>query len=160
MRIRSVALIAAILLGSVAAWNPALADTLVTGAGGGVYPPGTNFNGVPISGLEFALGAKIADSGSAFGGICIILLGTSAPGLQQNIRIQGDAATGQHTAANVAVYTGTCTVDMADGTTPTPGVPFTATVTTDANDEGRLRLVIGVTTLPDAVVNSGSQTIK
>jgi hypothetical protein len=39
-------------------------------------------------------------------------------------------------------------------------VPFTATITTDANDQGWIGLVIGVTTLPNATVNAGSMTIQ
>ena len=160
MRFRCTVLVTALVLGSLAGWNAAFAETFVTGGGGGVYPPGTTFNAIPISGLDFGLGSTIVDDGSAVGGICLILLGTSVAGRPQTIRIAGNATTGQRTAGNVAVYSGTCTVDMADGTPPAPGVPFTATVTTDANDQGKLGLVIGINTLPDAVVNAGSQTIK
>ena len=49
---------------------------------------------------------------------------------------------------------------MCHGTPPTPGVPFTATITTDANDQGEIGLLLGLTALPNATVNAGSMTIK
>jgi hypothetical protein len=49
---------------------------------------------------------------------------------------------------------------MGDGTPPMPGVPFTATVITDANNHGTIGLVIGLTILPNATVSAGSMTIQ
>jgi hypothetical protein len=49
---------------------------------------------------------------------------------------------------------------MGDGTPPLPAVPFTATITTDANDQGTIGLVLGLTTLPNATINQGSMTIE
>jgi len=150
---------AAILV--LALWStPASAQsTSVTVGAGGVYPPNTSFGGIPINGLQSGYGVDITGS-SALGQFCTILLGVNALGLQQNIVIVGKASGGSRTSSNVVTFSGTCTVDMGDGTPPTPGVPFTATVTTDANDQGSIGLVIGITTLPNAVVNSGSMTIK
>jgi hypothetical protein len=147
---------------AVALWSvPASAQsTSVTVGVGGIYPPGTTFNGVPINALQSGYGVEVATDGSALGQFSTVLLGVNALGLQQNIAIVGKATSGSRTAANIATFSGTCSVDMGDGTPPTPGVPFTVTITTDANDQGSIGLVIGLTTLPTAVVNAGSMTIK
>jgi hypothetical protein len=138
----------------------ALADTSVTGAVGGRDPSGTSFNGVPIHGLNAGLGVKIVHTGSTRGHVSIGLLGTSLAGLEQRIVIEGEPNAGQRTATNIPSYSGTCSVNMGDRTPPTPGVPFTATVTTDENEQGTFALVIGAGTLPGAVINEGSQTIR
>jgi hypothetical protein len=162
MRLKSAVLLTAICLGLVIGWSPPAAaqETSVTAGAGGIFPPGTTFNGVPINGLQSGYGVSIASGGSALGQFCTVLLGVNALGLQQNIVIVGQASGGSRTAANIATFSGTCSVNMGDGTPPTLGVPFTATITTDANDQGGIGLVIGVTTLPSAVVNVGSMTIK
>ena len=78
----------------------------------------------------------------------------------QNITLEGNVTGGVTVAANVATFSGTATIDMGDGVPALLGVPFTVTVTTDANDQGSLGLVIGTTTLPSAVVNDGTMTIS
>jgi hypothetical protein len=135
-------------------------ETSVTAAAGGIYPPGTSFNGVPINGLKTGFGVLLAGDGSALGQFHTLLLGISALGLQQNISVDGKASSGSRTAANIATFSGTCTINMGDGTPPTPNVPFTVTVTTNANEQGSLGLVLGLTTLPNASINVGSMTIK
>jgi len=161
MRLKSAVLLTAICLGVVIGWSPPAAaqETSVTAGAGGIFPPGTTFSGVPINGLQSGYGVEITST-SAIGQFCTVLLGVNAIGLQQNIVIQGTASSGSRTAANIATFSGTCSVNMGDGTPPTPGVPFTATITTDANDQGSIGLVIGLTTLPNAVVSAGSMTIK
>jgi hypothetical protein len=161
MRTPSAVLFTAILLSTLlGAPQPAPAETSVTVGAGGIYPDGTTFNGVPINGLQSGYGLQIADNGSALGQFCTILVGVSELGLEQNIIIMGQATSGSRTAANASTFSGTCTVDMGDGTGPLLGLPFTAVITTDANDQGSIGLTIGDTKLPDAVVNSGSMTIK
>jgi len=134
-------------------------STSVTVGAGGVYPSGTSFGGVAINGLQSGDGVEITGT-SALGQFSTVLLGVNALGLQQNIIIEGTASSGSQTAGNIATFSGTCTVNMGDGTPPIPGVPFTATITTDANDQGSIGLVIGLTTLPSATVNAGSMTIE
>jgi hypothetical protein len=155
--------ILAMLIGAVALFGSVSASaqsTTVTVGAGGIFPAGTTFNGVPINGLQSGYGVGIDTTGSALGQFCTILLGVNAIGLQQNIVITGKASNGSRTAANVALFSGTCTVDMGDGTAPLVGVPFTATITTDANSQGTIGLIIGATTLPAATVNVGSMTIQ
>jgi hypothetical protein len=153
-------LLITILVGVLVA-SSADSQTTVSVGAGGIYPPGATFNGVPINGLQSGYGVEIGSSGgSAIGQFCTILLGINALGLEQDIKIQGQASSGSQTAGNVATFSGTCTVDMGDGTLPTPGVPFTATITTNADGQGSIGLVIGLTTLPNATVNAGSMTIQ
>jgi hypothetical protein len=136
----------------------ALADTSVTAGAAGIYPSDTSFNGVPISGVEFGFGVIVGTP--TIGQFCVVLVGIEAGGIQQRIKIQGEASGGQQTSANAAVFSGSSSIDMGDGTAPISGVPFTATVTTDGNDQGTLGLVIGDSTLPNASVSQGSMTIK
>jgi hypothetical protein len=156
---KRITIVVAVML-ALGLWSvPGSAQSTVTVGAGGVYPPGTSFGGVPINGLQSGYGVEITGT-SALGQFCTVLLGVNALGLQQNIIIEGKASSGSRPAGNVATFTGTCTVNMGDGTPPTPGVPFTATITTNPNDQGSIGLVIGLTTLPDATVNAGSMTIK
>jgi len=153
-------LLRAVIAGALGA-VPAAGQTTVSVGAGGIYPPGTTFNGVPINALQSGYGVEIASSGgSAFGQFSTILLGINALGLEQNIVIVGKASSGSKSAANIVTFSGTCSVNMGDGTPPTLDVPFTATITTDADGQGTIGLVIGLTTLPNAVVNEGSMTIE
>jgi hypothetical protein len=43
---------------------------------------------------------------------------------------------------------------------PADGIPFTATVATDANGLGTIGLVTGLASLPDARMDVGSLTIR
>jgi hypothetical protein len=159
---RTITILSAVMLTIVLLWpSPARAQSnvSVTGAAGGIYPPGTTFNGIPINGLKTGFGVVIASDGSASGQFHTLLLGISLLGKEQNISVNGNADTGSQTAENVATFSGKCTIDMGDGSPPTPGVPFTVTVTTNASDQGSLGLVLGLTTLPDATINSGSMNI-
>lgn len=134
-------------------------ETIVSAAFGGLFPAGTTFGGVPVQALDAGFGLEIED-GQALGEFCVVLLGTSLLGVEQTILIEGKATAGAQTAANIATFSGTVTVNMGDGTVAALNVPFTATVSTNAEDQGSLGLVIGGTTLPDATVDAGSMTIS
>jgi hypothetical protein len=134
-------------------------ETSVTVGAGGVYPPDTTFNGVPINGLQSGYGIGIGSTGWALGQFCTVLLGVNAGGLKQVITIEGEATAGSQ-VGNVATFSGTCTISMGDGSPPLPGVPFTATITTDGFDQGTIGLILGDTTLPAATINQGSMTIQ
>jgi hypothetical protein len=134
------------------------AETMVTGGGGGSFPPNTIFNGIPITGLEFGFGLEFSSVGDKVGEVSVVLLGIGPQ--PREITIEGNVSGGSRVAANVATFSGIATLDMGNGLPPVPGVPFTVTVTTDANDQGSLGLVIGPTSLPSAVVNDGTMTIS
>ena len=132
----------------------------VTAAAAGSYPGGTTYGGVTVGGLRFGAGVEIPGDTSARGDFQGTLLGTSALGQPQNIAVEGRASSGSSDGARNATFSGTCTVDMADGTAPSTGVPFNATVATDAGGETTLTLTLGTTKLPAVKVNTGSITIQ
>ena len=136
------------------------AAVTVTAAAEGTYPSGTTYKGVPISGLRFGAGVEIPGDTSATGDFQGTLLGTSTLGQPQNIAVEGRASGGSSDGARSASFSGTCTVDMADGTSLATGVPFNATIATDTNGETTLTLTLGTTKLPAATVNAGSITIQ
>ena len=158
---RRTLIFAALLLTTAAGAIPAAAqsETSVTVGAGGVFPPGSTFNGIAINAIQSGFGVIITGN-VAIGEFCTVLAGATALGLERNIVIEGKATAGSRTAGNVANFSGTCSIDMGDGTPATVGVPFTAAVTVDANSRGSIGLVIGLTTLPNATVNQGSMTIK
>ena len=132
----------------------------VTAAARAVYPPATTFNGVRLDGLRFGTGVTIATTGFAEGQFQATLLGTSLLGLSQNIQVEGKAVNGSSVAPAAATFSGTCTLDMGDGTVPLAGVPFTVAIATNADDKGTLTLSLATTNLPAAQVNVGSMKIK
>src|SRR6266851_223936 len=105
----------------------AQSDTSATTAALGVFPNGTAFNGVPISSLQIAVGVLIGTDGIAEGHVAISLIGSSVLGAPpQVIEAQADAGGGSRAAANVVTISGTCSIDMGNGTPPLTGVPFVA----------------------------------
>jgi len=137
----------------------AAAGTAVTGAGGGVFPPGTLYSGVRLDGLRFGMGVAVAGGGSAEGPFQTTLIGVSALGQPQYIQVEGNASGGS-AGTGTAAFSGSCSIDMGDGTLPVQNVPFTVTVTTNQEGRGTLGLVLGLTSLPAATVNEGSMTIQ
>jgi hypothetical protein len=162
MRRRMIGLTAviALVLGLAAAPAFAQADIGVTGAGGGVYPPNTAYNSVPLSGLQFGFGVNVRAIGTVGGRVNITLLGTSALGGAQSIEVDGKATAGSATIGSTATVSGTATVDMGDGTAPLLNVPFTLTVVTKADAQGTLTLVLGTTNLPAATINDGAIAVQ
>lgn len=135
-------------------------QTIATAGVGGTYPRGTSFGGVTIDGLQSGFGVEINLDGSGLGQFCAVLLGTSVLGVEQNIRIEGEVANGSRPEPNIAILSGTATIDLGDGLPAAEGVPFTATVTTDANGQGTIGLVTDLAALPAATINAGSITIN
>jgi hypothetical protein len=131
----------------------------VTAAAKGTYPSGTTYKGVSLSGLRFGTGVEIPGDTSATGEFQATLLGTSTGGQPQNIVIEGEVSSGS-AGSNTATFSGTCSVDMGDGTPPSRNVPFTVTITPDAEGKGTIVVKLGTTTLPIATVNDGSMTIQ
>jgi hypothetical protein len=156
--------VAAILIAAIAPLpSPAAlapAEVTVTAAAKGVFPSGTAYNGVPLSGLRFGVGVEIPGDTSATGEFESTLLGTSALGQPQNIIVEGKASSGSANGTGSATFSGTCTVDMADGTAPRTAVPFTVTITVDSYGKGTITLTLGTTKLSTATVNEGSMAIQ
>src|SRR5207249_270689 len=122
-----------------------------TGAGAGIFPAGSSFNGVNLSGLHFGKGVGIPGDTSAVGDFQALLIGTSLLGQPQNINVVGRATSGSRNPDGSAVFSGLCTIDMGDGSVPLTGVPFSVTATTQG-----LRLILGTTSLPLATLPAAS----
>jgi hypothetical protein len=135
-------------------------ETTVTAGAAGVFPSGATFSGVPLDGLRFGIGVVISSTGSAMGQFQTTLLGTSALGQAQSIEVEGQASSGSAAVAGTVTFSGSCTIDMGDGTLPLQDVPFTVSVIADGTGQGRLGLVLAATSLPAATVDTGSMTIE
>ena len=160
---KRVASLLAVLIATTLAGPPLAAaadETLATAGAGGVYPAGTAFTGIDVTGVQLGFGAEVHAGGTGLGNFTAVLLGVSGAGTEQRIVIDGEVIGGSRTAENVAVLTGRGTLDLGDGTLPTPDVPFTATLTSGANGLGTVGLDIAYTELPAATLNAGSLTIQ
>jgi len=131
----------------------------ITGAGVATLPSEVSFNGRAISRLEFGLGIDIAADGSASGDVQITLVGTSGEG-EQRIIVEGKIAGPAVQLFGAATLSGTCSIDLGDGTTPTSGTPLILTVTSLDNGKATLTLVLGLTNLPAATLSEGNLTVK
>jgi len=158
---RRVMLLAAALVMAILWPAPvgAQTETLVTGAGEGNFPPDASYLGVPLNGLTLGMGLSVA-GGWAIGQFQSTLVGVSAFGLEQDIQIEGHATSSVPSEPNTAIFSGTCTVELGDGTPPVPNVPFRVVVAVNAEGTGSLTLTLGTTSLPAVTVNEGSMTIR
>jgi hypothetical protein len=138
----------------------ALAQTIATGGAGGTFPPATFLAGVNVKGIQVGFGADVDLGGVGRGQFCAILAGTTSLGAEQIIKIEGEVTAASQLAPNVAVLSGTATIDLGAGLPPTEGVPFTATMTTNTEELGTIGLVTGLGSLPNATLNVGSLTIR
>jgi hypothetical protein len=159
---RRLAMLSAAVLVAAILWPvPAEAqtETSVTGAAEGIFPSGASYLGVPLNGLTLGMGLGVA-GGWALGQFQATLLGVSALGLEQDIQIEGYATSSVPSEPNTAIFSGTCTVELGDGTPPVPEVPFTVAVAVNAEGTGSLTLTLGGTSLPAVTINQGSMTIR
>lgn len=141
--------------------HPLLAQsvTSVTGAGSAVLTSAASFDGVSLASLKFGMGVALAANGAASGDFQSTLHGTSANGKSQTIAVEGKPTTGSGNAGAPTTFSGTCTVNMGDGTPTQSGVPFTLTVV-PSGGKGSLTLTLGATNLPAANVDAGSVTVQ
>ena len=126
----------------------------VTGAGAAAFGPGAALSGVSLSTMRFGIGVDIPGDGTASGDFQATLLGAS-----RKIVVEGKATSGSSGLAGTT-FSGTCSIDLGDGSVPATGVPFTVSVGTAANGASTLGLVLGATTLPGATVNAGAVRVK
>jgi hypothetical protein len=84
-----------------------------------------------------------------------VFQGTSLLGTPQNVILEGEAGIGSFGGDGSAIFSGTATVSMGDGTLPLLGVPFTVKASTQS-----LGLTLDGKALPTAAVTAGSITIE
>jgi hypothetical protein len=129
----------------------ALTETVVAMAGSGTFPPGTVYQGYPLSTLRYGVGASVFSDGTATGDVDITCVGS-----QGTYTVEGTPTSGSVPKAGVVTFSGICNVDMGNGTTYT-GVSFS--VTADSTKQ-TLKIVIGTATLNIATGVKGKITIK
>jgi len=132
----------------------------VTAAGGGVLASGAPYKTVSLASMKFGMGFLLAANGTATGDLESTLLGTSQAGQPQTITVVGKATSGSAEVGGPANLSGTCTVDMGDGSPALSGVPFALTVSKGAGGKWTLLMVLSGTNLPLATVNTGSITVR
>lgn len=125
-------------------------NSIVTGAGAGVFPAGASFNSIELSGGTFGIGAQISSTGSADGTLEAQFTGTSLIGLSQWITINGWITSGTSNPDGSVTLNGTSTLDMGDGTPPTGGLALVV----NAGPTG-VTLTVGGTTLPTLPKSDG-----
>ena len=161
MKTSNVLLTALVLSAALALPGRAAADQgIAAGGAAGTYPPATTFAGVAISAIQSGFGADIDLGGTGRGQFCAILLGVSSLGLEQNVKIEGQVTGASQPAPNIAVLSGVASIDLGDGLPPAEGIPFTATLTANADGGGTIGLVTGLASLPDATIIAGSLAIR
>lgn len=126
----------------------------VTGAGAATFGPGAALGGVSLSTMRFGIGVDLPGDGTASGDFQATLFAAS-----RKIVVEGKASSGS-TGATATTFSGTCSVDLGDGSAITTGVPFTVSVATPVGGTPTLGLVIGATTLPSAAVSAGAVKVK
>jgi hypothetical protein len=136
---------------------PANADPeggTVTGTGDGLFEAGATFGAVNLDGVNIGVGVFIDPNGSATGVFHAVLMGHSLIG-QSRITVEGQVSGGGLGSSGNANFNGVATVDLGDGGPPSPGVPFSVTVT-----GGSLVLALQSTTLSPSGMPADSITIE
>jgi len=126
----------------------------VTGAGAATFGQGAVLSGVSLSAMRFGIGVALPGDGTASGYFQATLVAAS-----RKIVVEGKASSGSTGVAGTT-FSGTCSVDLGDGSAITTGVPFTVSVATPAGGTSTLGLVIGTTTLPSAAVSAGAVRVQ
>lgn len=136
---------------------PLIADSgerSVTGAANGLFAPGAGLGPVALQGIELGTGVFIEADGAATGTFHAVLQGTSI-GSARVITVEGNVSQGLVAADGRATFSGTASLDMADGTPPLASIAFSVTAGPDS-----VVLVIDSTTLPSAGLTAGAVTIE
>lgn len=128
----------------------------VTGGGTATFTTATSYNGVALSGLDFGTGLEIPGDTSATGNFHATLQGTAG----QSISVDGHASSGSTPADGSATFSGTCTVDMGNGSAPSTGVAFTVKAVPDGSGKGTLTLTLGTAKLAAATIQDGILSIR
>jgi hypothetical protein len=125
-------------------------EVIGSAAGAGAFSTTPNLNGVELAGGTFGLGARTAGPGdleAQYNGISLI-------GMFQQVTVTGAVATATVNGGTMTL-SGTATLDMGDGSPPTPGLPLTASLTTSG-----LTVTVGSWSLPSLPKSDGFINIE
>ena len=131
-----------------------------SGAASAGFAPGATLDGVSVSALRTGFGVEIAGDGTAAGQFETTLTGTSTTGEPRTISITGKVTGGSSGTSSTATFSGTCTIDRGDGSTPAANVPFTVSIAIDESAKGTISLTFGASKLPAATVTDGTLSIR
>jgi len=123
---------------------------VVTAGGAGIFPAGASFSGIELAGGTFGIGIQTDGAGTAKGDLEAQLNGTSLIGLSQWITVTGWITSGAQNPDGSMSFSGTCTLDMGDGTPPTGGLALVANLSATG-----LTLTVGSTVLPTLPKSDG-----
>lgn len=124
-------------------------DNTLTSAGAGIFPAGATFNGVQLAGGTFGFGVQSYSGGSTTGDLEVQLNGSSPIGLSQWITVTGWISSAT-LDSGIWTLSGTCTLDMGDGTAPVGGLSLVASVTPTG-----LTMTVGGTPIPTLPLSDG-----
>src|SRR5687768_6093928 len=91
-----------------------------TGSGRATFTAATSYGGVALTSLDFGTGSEIPGDTSATGNFHSTLIGST-----RSIKVDCRVSAGSIAANKTATFSGTCTVNMGDGSAPSSGVTFT-----------------------------------
>jgi hypothetical protein len=126
----------------------------VTGSGDATFTAATSYGGVALTSLDFGTGVEIPGDTSATGHFHVTLVGTG-----RAITVDGRVSAGSTFADGSATFSGTCTVDIGDGSL-LRGVVFTVVAVPNAQARGTLTLTLGTSKLAAAAIQVGTLTIR
>jgi hypothetical protein len=127
----------------------------VTGAARATFGAGAALGSIALSSLDVGTGMFIEPDGTGTGVFSAVLNGRSPLGLARQITIEGEVLQGAVTPDGRALFSGTATINLGDGTPALLGVPFN--VTTTANS---VKLALDSTMLPAAQLVDGTINIQ
>jgi hypothetical protein len=127
----------------------------VGGTGAAGYPLGTLFSGVPVSAVEFGIGAFVPGDGSATGQVSVTLIATTLLGQPIEMEFDGDATAGVLNGDGSATIFFNGDLSLGNGLPPLISVPCTVTVSAST-----VSLAINGISLPVATLDLGKITIQ
>ena len=157
MKLRQLCLCASFFLVGVVPGVRALAQPSspgVTGGGNATFTAATAYAGIALSALDFGAGIEIPGDTSATGHFHTTLQGNNAA-----IEVDCRVSAGSIAANGSSTFSGTCTVNLGNGSAPST-VAFTTVAVPDGNGRGTLTLTLGSSQLPSAAIQDGTLTIR
>jgi hypothetical protein len=125
-------------------------EVVGSAAAAGVFSTTPNLNGVELAGGTFGIGARTAGPGD----LEVQYNGVSLIGMFQQITSTGWVTTATVNGGTMTL-TGTATLDMGDGSPPTPGLPLSASLTTSG-----VTVTVGSWSLPNLPKSDGFINIE
>jgi hypothetical protein len=128
----------------------AISKNAISGAGMGQFAAGDTFGGLALTRGTFGLGVLTYADGTAIGDLAVQIYGSTALGVARRIVVTGWITAGTVNADGTATISGTCSLDLGDGTPATLGLPLIANV-----GPAGIVLTVNGTRLPTLPISDG-----